>query len=256
MVSLIHRANERGGADLGWLKTRYSFSFADYYSKYRMGFGRLRVLNDDVIQGGGGFGQHPHQDMEIITIMLDGALEHQDSTGNVMKLVRDEVQVMSAGRGVYHSEVNASAHDPVSLFQLWIQPRVNAVVPRYRQAHFSTKKQNNCWQLLVSPRPVDDAGLVVTEKDVVGPDNIALQIFQDARIYRGQFEAGKLNTLEFSRSERYGLFLLVISGKVDWRGEVLGHRDSAEISALLPDEDLQFQALESSDLLLIEVPLQ
>lgn len=255
MVSLIHRADERGGADIGWLKTRYSFSFADYYSKYRMGFGLLRVLNDDVIQGGGGFGQHPHQNMEIITIMLGGALEHQDSTGNAMKLAKDEVQVMSAGKGIYHSEVNASAHEAASLFQIWIQPRANGVVPQYCQAWFNPQKQENQWQLLVGPKPVDDAGMVVGDASVVGPDNTALQIFQDARIWRGRFDAGMRTSLEFSRSDRYGLFLLVVSGEIELHGETLHRRNSVEMSVLQPDENLQFEVRNSADLLLIEVPL-
>ncbi len=138
----IHRAESRGGADYGWLKTRYTFSFANYYDPNRMGFGALRVLNDDTIEGGGGFGTHPHENMEIVTIMLEGTLAHRDNTGSEGALRTGEVQVMSAGTGIRHSEFNGSDTEPIRLLQIWVVPNQNGVTPRYDQKSFTGGNSN------------------------------------------------------------------------------------------------------------------
>jgi redox-sensitive bicupin YhaK (pirin superfamily) len=151
MESIIHKADQRGAADLGWLKTRYSFSFADWYNPERMGFAALRVLNDDWIAPGKGFGMHPHRDMEIITLQLEGALEHRDSLGNHGVIQENELQVMSAGSGVLHSEFNPDTEQPSRLLQIWIHPREQRVKPRYQKIWLAGA--NGSVQPLVGPDP-------------------------------------------------------------------------------------------------------
>lgn len=146
----IRRAAERGSADHGWLKTRYSFSFADYFDPKHMGFRALRVINDDTIAGGGGFPTHPHRDMEIITFIIEGALEHRDSMGNGSVIGAGEVQVMSAGTGIQHSEFNPSPQTPVKLLQVWLLPSIKGVTPRYDQRSFRELLAKSGAHLLVS----------------------------------------------------------------------------------------------------------
>ena len=146
---IIHRANQRGQSNLGWLTSRFSFSFADYYDPTKMGFGMLRVINDDVIAGGTGFGMHPHQNMEIITIPLEGTLEHKDSMGNIDTIVSGEIQVMSAGTGIYHSEYNHNLSQPVKLLQIWVLSKTKDIQPAYSQTKY-TLIQNQL-QTIVSP---------------------------------------------------------------------------------------------------------
>jgi quercetin 2,3-dioxygenase len=143
MKKIIHRAESRGKSELGWLHSRFSFSFANYYNRDKMGFGLLRVLNDDIVKPGTGFGTHPHDNMEIITIVLEGALQHKDSTGSGSIIHEGEVQVMSAGSGITHSEINPSADDKVNLFQLWVFPKERNIKPRYDQKKFSKEERIN-----------------------------------------------------------------------------------------------------------------
>ena len=145
----IHKETERGQSNLGWLTSRFSFSFANYYDPTKMGFGTLRVINDDIIAGGTGFGMHPHQNMEIITILLEGVLEHKDSMGNIGTIISGEVQVMSAGTGIYHSEYNHSLSEPLKLLQIWVLPKTKDIQPAYNQAKY-TLIQNQL-QTIVSP---------------------------------------------------------------------------------------------------------
>ncbi len=150
MKKIIHRERERGGANIGWLQSRFSFSFSNWHEPSRMGFGRLRVINDDVIAPLGKFGMHSHHDFEIITIPLVGTVTHEDSLGNIGEVHAGEAQAMSAGTGVVHSEYNASKTEPLSLFQIWIEPNVQGAKPRYTQARFDSVGRKNSWQILVS----------------------------------------------------------------------------------------------------------
>jgi redox-sensitive bicupin YhaK (pirin superfamily) len=148
---ITHPAASRGFADHGWLKSFHTFSFADYFNPQRIQFGALRVINDDYIAGGMGFGTHPHRDMEIVTIPLQGALAHKDSTGNSKIIKKGEVQIMSAGTGIAHSEFNANASQPVTLLQIWVLPKKLNVNPRYEQTEFSQEGRKNKLQTVVAP---------------------------------------------------------------------------------------------------------
>lgn len=235
MQKAIHRAWERGTSDHGWLQSRFSFSFAEWYEPGRVGFGQLRVINDDVIAPLGKFGMHPHQDFEIITIPLSGAVTHEDNMGNRGVVSAGEVQVMSAGTGVVHSEYNASTTEPLALFQIWIAPNVKGAKPRYAQKKFKTDNRKNSWQLLVA------------EDGVTG----ALPIYQNARISRADMEPG--TTLSYTIFHGgNGVYALVIDGEVDVLGEHLGRRDALGI---LEAEQFTFSTVVPSSVLLIEVPM-
>ena len=229
----IHRSEERGGTPQGWLHPRFSFSFANYYNPDRMGFGALRVLNNDTIQPGAGFPTHPHDNMEIITIPLSGTLAHKDSTGVEETLKPCDVQVMSAGTGVLHSEYNASQTEELELFQIWIEPQSMGVAPRHDERSFTPKE--NELQLLVSGNADDDA----------------LFIHQDAKIYRAQLQEGK--ELDYMIPTQQGVFLMPISGSVTANGETLKERDSLELT---DTKNLSLKAEEDADILVIEVPVQ
>lgn len=233
---VFHPAGERGHADHGWLNAHHSFSFAGYYDQSKIHFGALRVLNDDIVAGGTGFGKHPHDNMEIITIVLDGALEHQDSMGHTQVLYPNEVQVMSAGTGVFHSEYNADKGKKVNLLQIWIFPNERNVKPRYEQVVFSEDERKNKLQMLVSPINNDDAGL---------------KVHQQAWIYRTKLEKGK--TVEHKmHSEGHGLYVFTIDGNVTVNGQELNKRDAAGI---LDTADINITANADSDVLLLEVPM-
>ena len=155
MQTIYHAANSRGFADHGWLKSAHTFSFANYYNPQRMGFGVLRVINDDMVDGDQGFGTHPHRDMEIISIPLSGALAHRDNMGNGSVIKGGEVQVMSAGTGIAHSEMNASADEAVKFLQIWVLPRKNQVEPRYQQITIADEARPNAFQQILSPNAHD-----------------------------------------------------------------------------------------------------
>ncbi|MBS1772711.1 MAG: pirin family protein [Bacteroidetes bacterium] len=234
---VFHAAGLRGHADHGWLNAHHSFSFAGYYDPTKIHFGALRVLNDDIVAGGQGFGKHPHDNMEIITVVLDGALEHKDSMGHTQAIYPGEVQVMSAGTGVFHSEYNHDDTDPVNLLQLWIFPDKKNVEPRYGQTVFDEKERVNKLQMLVSPIDKEDEGL---------------KIHQDAWIYRTSLKEG--NTIQHKlHSDHHGIYVFLIDGNITANGQELTKRDAAGVSNT---ETLELKALADSDVLLVEVPMQ
>jgi redox-sensitive bicupin YhaK (pirin superfamily) len=236
MQTILYKANERGSADYGWLKPNYYFSFSGYHNPEKVHFGALRVLNDDFIAGGGAFPPHPHDNMEIVTIPFTGALQHRDNTGGHGIIKAGDIQIMSAGTGIQHSEANASATEPVTLFQIWLFPKERNIKPRYDQRNFDISQRINQWQIIVSPRKEDDA----------------LWINQDARFALSNLTAG--NTLEYKNAfEGNGVFLVVINGTVEVGGTVLNKRDAIGIS-----ETNQFNIKASIDaeLLAIEVPME
>jgi redox-sensitive bicupin YhaK (pirin superfamily) len=233
---IVHSSYSRGQADLGWLKARYSFSFASWYHPERMRFGMLRVLNDDVIAPGKGFGMHAHDNMEIITLVLSGSLQHRDSMGHEAVIHAGDVQVMSAGTGVMHSEINPSHTEPVNLLQLWIFPKIRNVNPRYDQKSFRTEKMLNRLQELVGP----------------GPYEKRLWIYQDAFIHYGQFEKG-IESEYILHMPGNGIYVMAINGTWDLDGHQLNVRDALGI--YLTDR-VTFRALTSeAEILLIEVPM-
>jgi redox-sensitive bicupin YhaK (pirin superfamily) len=224
----LRKANERGSTRIAWLDSRHGFSFGDYYDPENMGFRGLRVINDDRIAGGGGFGQHPHRDMEILTFVLDGALEHRDSMGHTEVLGPGEVQRMSAGTGVYHSEHNASQTKPVHLFQIWLQPDRKGLAPEYEQKHVF-KDGERGWRKAVSPKGGDG---VVT-------------IHQDAEVFQGRLAAGDRINQQIA-PDRYG-WLQVMRGSVRLGDTLLGQGDAAVLSG---EARVEGDAKEASDVLL------
>lgn len=206
---VIHRANTRGGADHGWLKAKHSFSFANYYNPERIHFGVLRVLNDDTISPGMGFGKHPHDNMEIITIPLEGAVEHKDSMGNYGIIKHGDVQVMSAGTGIQHSEFNASQEELLKLFQIWLFPNKKNVQPRYDQVTLNINDRRNKLQQILSPK-TEDKGL---------------WIHQDAWISMGLLDKEFSVDYTVKRSGN-GMYIMVVKGTVTIDGEELNDRDA------------------------------
>lgn len=234
--TVFHPANERGHANHGWLDAHHSFSFANWYDPSKVHFGALRVLNDDIVKGGTGFGKHPHDNMEIITIILDGTLAHKDSMGHEQTIVPGEVQVMSAGSGVQHSEYNHDPHNRVNLLQTWIFPNKRNVEPRYDQRAFDEADRRNQLQMLVSPMGNDDAGL---------------KIHQDAWIYRTKLDAG--HSVKHKLHEgRQGAYVFVIEGQVEIDGKTLNKRDAIGISEV---EAYDIKAGSDSDVIIFEVPM-
>lgn len=235
MQKILHRADTRGFAEHGWLTARHTFSFADYSDPERTRFGLLRVLNDDIVQPGKGFGMHPHDNMEIVTIPIEGALEHKDNMGNGSVIRPHDIQIMSAGTGVYHSEFNHSRNEPVNLLQIWIFPKERNIAPRYDQKTYHPESLHNRFQLLVSPKE----------------DPSVLWINQDAWFSLGQFDAGRHIHYAW-QSKGHGLYIFVIDGKVKVAGETLNPRDGLGV---WETEQLSFEMVENSRVLLIEVPM-
>ncbi len=236
MKTILHKADSRGKADHGWLKTNLTFSFADYYDPTRMHFGVLRVLNDDIIAGGTGFGMHPHDNMEIITIMLEGALEHKDSMGNIGVIKPGEIQVMSAGTGIYHSEYNHSKDAPAKLLQIWVFPNERNIKPRYDQMTLELSERKNRWQKIVEPGPIEKG----------------LWIKQEAWFHIGQFDAGQETHYKFRRPEN-GAYIFVIEGSVTVDGNQLNRRDGLGISE--SESVLSLNATANSEILIMELPM-
>lgn len=235
MKTISFKASDRGTADYGWLKPNYYFSFADYRNPEKVHFGLLRVLNDDFIGGGGKFPTHPHDNMEIVTIPFTGAIEHKDSTGGQGTIQAGDVQIMSAGTGVQHSEANASVTDPVTLFQVWVFPKERNIKPRYDQKNFPADDRLNKWQVIVSPNEADNA----------------LWINQDARFSLANLDAGK--ELNYSNAfKSNGVFLVVIKGSVTINDQQLNKRDALGISET---DSFTITASEDAELLAIEVPM-
>jgi redox-sensitive bicupin YhaK (pirin superfamily) len=235
--TIFHPADKRGHANHGWLDAHHSFSFAGWYDPAKINFGALRVLNDDIVAGGEGFGKHPHDNMEIITIVLDGALEHKDSMGHTQAILPGEVQVMSAGSGVTHSEYNHNKDKKVNLLQTWIFPNKRDIAPRYDQKMFAAEERINQLQPLVSPVDNNDPGL---------------KIQQDAWIYRTTLEAGKSLTHNL-HTTGHGAYIFVITGQVTVAGQILNKRDAIGIS---DTDSVELVAGKDSDVLVFEVPMQ
>ncbi len=234
MKYIIHRSEERGKANYGWLDTRYSFSFARYYDPEKIGFGLLRVLNDDIVLPDSGFGTHPHDNMEIITIILDGQLQHKDSMGNGSVIKRDEVQVMSAGSGVTHSEFNPSKSEKVNLLQIWIYPKEENIKPRYDQKSFPKANRKN--QLLT----------VVSGYN----ENDSLYIHQNAEIKLGYFDKG--HKIGYKIRNGQGVYLFVIDGHLKVGEEHLFRRDAIGI---YETDNFEIEIEETSEFVLLEVPM-
>ncbi len=234
--TVFHSADTRGHADHGWLNAHHSFSFAGWYDPNRIQFGALRVLNDDIIAGGMGFGKHPHDNMEIITIILEGALEHKDSMGHGEVIHPGEVQVMSAGSGIFHSEFNPIKDKATNVLQSWIFTKTQNVEPRYDQTMFDAEKRVNQLQLLVSPIDNEDEGL---------------KIHQDAWIYRSDLKAGNEVTHNM-HTPHHGAYIFVIEGSITVEGKEVGKRDAIGITDA---ETITIKATADSDFLLYEVPM-
>lgn len=233
---ILHKADTRGHADHGWLNSNHTFSFANYYNPDRMHFGALRVFNDDIVAGGRGFDTHPHDNMEIISIPLQGDLEHKDNLGNKEIIREGDVQVMSTGTGVFHSEYNANKDKPVSFLQIWLFPNKLNVTPRYQQISLDLENRKNRLQQIVSPNPEDEGAW----------------IYQDAWFHMGLFEKDKQLTYPLQKAGN-GVYLFVISGAFIINGLELGNRDGLGITDI---EDISITSLkDSSELLIIEVPL-
>ena len=236
MKTIVHQADSRGYANHGWLETYHTFSFADYFNQERIHFGALRVLNDDWIDGGKGFGRHPHDNMEIVTIMLEGELKHSDSMGHTQVLHENEVQAMSAGTGIFHSEVNNSPDKPLRLLQIWVFPEEQNIQPRYEQKVFDPQLRKNNWQLLAGP----------------DPRNGEMDIKQQAWFSRIDLASGKETTYHFHNKEN-GIYLFVINGTIRYNAEhQLQRRDGAGIWDV---DTVMIYADENSELLVIEVPM-
>ena len=233
MKTVLHRAEERGRGEHGWLTTRYSFSFSDWHEPSRMGFGALRVINDDAIAPASGFGAHGHRDMEIITIVTAGAVTHTDSMGNKGAVRAGEVQVMSAGTGVVHAEKNDSPTEPLTLFQVWIEPKERGIAPRYAQKAFDFERRGAT--LLAAPEAAEGA----------------LAINQDAYITYANLAVGEALNYQLRRAGN-GAYVFVIDGAVEAAGQVLGPRDALGISEA---GAVGITAAKPSRLLLFDVPM-
>lgn len=235
MEKLTHRADSRGFVDHGWLKSSHSFSFGSYFNPERVHFGALRVLNDDKVSGGNGFGTHPHDNMEIISIPLSGTLEHNDSMGNRGTIVPNEIQVMSAGTGVKHSEYNASKVDPVEFLQIWIFPHTRDVTPRYDQIRVDPADRKNKLQQIVSPHPEDEG----------------TWIHQNAWFHLTDLEPNKAVTYRL-KNNKNGVYIFLLEGQIEVLDEILDRRDAI---ATIDNEEISITARQESSLLLIEVPM-
>jgi len=235
MKTILHKASDRGKADHGWLKPNFYFSFGQYRNPDKIHFGALRVLNDDFIAGGGAFPIHPHDNMEIVTIPFSGAIKHKDNTGGEGIIKAGDVQIMSAGTGVEHSEANESATEPVTLFQIWLFPKLTDIKPRYEQKTFDVTERVNKWQYVVSPNAADNG----------------LWINQDARFALTILQTGReINYVNAFKGN--GVFLVVIKGSVKIADVELGIKDALAIS---DTDSFTITASEDAEILAIEVPM-
>ena len=235
MKTILHKAADRGHANHGWLDSYHSFSFAGYYDPAKMNFGALRVLNDDTVAPGYGFGKHPHDNMEIVSIPLSGDLHHQDSTGRDKIIKEGDVQIMSAGSGIAHSEKNANHNKEVKFLQLWVFPKLKNIEPRYEQKTFEVDGRKNKWQTVVAP---DDAS--------------ALWINQDARFILGNLDQGfEIDYTLYQAGN--GVYVFLIDGSITIDGHQLGKRDAIGVWEA---DQFKIKATTDAQLLLIEVPMQ
>jgi len=234
MHKVKHTANSRGLADHGWLKSSHSFSFANYYNAERMNFGALRVLNDDVVQPKMGFGTHPHQNMEIISIPLKGTLSHKDSMNNIRSLKVNEVQVMSSGTGLTHSEFNDSKIDEVHFLQLWIIPEKLGITPYYNQKIFNPESRKNKFQTLVSPRTNYVKGsLTINQQAYISITDLDVGVYLEYKLHNAAY-------------------FFVISGKVVIENEELTDRDALGVTLT---NNVSLRATSKAKLIVIDVPI-
>ena len=237
MKVFIHRAKSRGHFNHGWLDTYHTFSFAEYFDPQRIHFGVLRVLNDDTVAGGEGFGMHSHHNMEIVSIPLEGDLEHEDSMGNKQVIRKGQIQVMSAGTGVRHSEYNKNADKPAKFLQIWLLPNQQEVEPRYDEANIKDLLQPNKLNEIVKPYPGDGK---------------ALWVYQKAWFSLGKLDEGTEVTYELKSKESEGVYLFVIEGEVIINDDIeLLLRDGMGIS---DTGSFRIRALTGAEILLMEVP--
>lgn len=233
---IIHKASTRGHANHGWLNSFHSFSFAGYYNPERMHFGALRVLNDDTVAAGNGFGTHPHDNMEIISIPLEGDLEHKDSMGNVSVIRKGDIQVMSAGSGIQHSEYNKNKDQQTKFLQIWIYPNKKNVTPRYDQLSLNPADRHNKLQQVLSPNTEDEG----------------VWAHQDAWFHMGHFEAGKTAAYTL-RKKGNGIYAFILNGDFSINGQELNNRDGMGV---WDTDQLDIRANSpDSEILLMEVPM-
>jgi hypothetical protein len=237
MNTIFYPAAERGSADWGWLNAKHSFSFGQWYHHDKVHFGALRVLNDDIIDGGGGFPTHPHDNMEIITIPFTGALLHKDSTGGQGYLAAGDVQVMSAGTGVQHSEYNASATQSLTLFQIWIYPKVRNIPPRYDQKTFAQAERFNKWQTVATGNQQSTGALWINQDAAIALTKLAKG---NSITYNNQFKGN-------------GVYLMLINGTAQVGNLTLSQRDAAGV---FDTDEVAITATEDSEILAIEVPMK
>jgi redox-sensitive bicupin YhaK (pirin superfamily) len=233
--TILHKAETRGDADHGWLHSRHTFSFANYYDPQRVHFGMLRVLNDDTVDPGMGFGTHPHDNMEIISIPLEGDLEHKDSMGNISVIRHGDVQVMSAGTGITHSEYNKNDDVPVKFLQIWVFPNKKNVTPRYDQITLNIADRHNKLQQILSPNP-DDAGV---------------WIYQNAWFHLGKFDKG-ISADYHIKAKENGVYAFILSGEVTINNQHLYSRDGF---GLWDTDMIMIKADSDAEFLLMEVPM-
>ncbi|WP_223605668.1 pirin family protein [Chryseobacterium sp. OSA05B] len=234
--SVIHKADSRGKADHGWLLSQHTFSFANYHNPERMHFGVLRVLNDDRVEAGRGFGTHPHDNMEIISIPLEGDLEHKDNMGNTTVIKSGDIQVMSAGTGVMHSEFNKNSDKLVKFLQIWVYPNRRNVTPRYDQITLDKTKSQNAFQQMLSPN-ADDEGV---------------WIHQDAWFHLGRFEKGLETSYQIKKSGN-GVYAFILKGSAEIEGQKLEERDGFGVWDI---KNLNMKSTaEHTEILLMEVPM-
>ena len=234
--TVLHKADTRGHADHGWLNAYHSFSFASWYNPDRVQFGMLRVLNDDTIAAGMGFGTHPHDNMEIITIPLEGDLAHKDSMGNAATIKNGDVQVMSAGTGIQHSEFNPNHDQRTKLLQIWVFPKYRNVTPRYQQITLNPEDRKNKLQQILSPTSEDEG----------------VWIYQDAWFHLAEFDAG-VSTNYTIKKEGNGLYVFVLSGEVSIDEQELSTRDGLGVWDF---DTLTIKASTDAQFLLMEIPMQ
>jgi redox-sensitive bicupin YhaK (pirin superfamily) len=232
---VIHRSNTRGHANHGWLDSYHTFSFAQYYNPERMHFGVLRVLNDDVVDGGMGFGTHPHDNMEIISIPLQGDLMHKDSMGNTQVISEGDVQILSAGSGITHSEYNKNQNKKVNFLQIWIYPNKKNVTPRYDQLSFKKEDRKNKLQQVISPNNEDEG----------------IWIHQDAWFHLGNFDNGVSTEYQLKKKGN-GVYIFLLEGSIEVEDNVLEKRDGIGI---WETDDIKINATSNSEFLIMEVPM-
>ncbi|MBT7306473.1 MAG: pirin family protein [Bacteroidetes bacterium] len=237
MNKVLHIAQERGLVSFGWLEAKYSFSFGNYYNPEKMNFGALRVLNDDTIAPAMGFGKHPHKNMEIITIVQSGALKHEDSMGNKGIIEAGDIQVMSAGSGIEHSEVNASSQNSLTLFQLWIHSQRQDVTPRYEQKKIAPLLTDNTFTTIVKPK-----------QEALKDD---IWIHQQAYISIGNF-SDQTQTKYSKQQSQHGAYIMVIEGSIAVADQTLQHRDAI---GLWNTQSVDISITKNSKVLIVEVPM-